>query len=180
MIGLILILLLFIASPFLLAGLAAKSIVLGGIGLALSLLYVSLFLLNGFAEFLSELRGVAADDALNTRLQKLWREAGPERVVARFWIYPESGAHFKVWVSGNRQLEVFFSQGLLNLATDQGLKAAFTTMSSFDFSDIKLQNRQHALTTRFERLKGPKEDFRYWLLSFWLYPLERLLKIAKI
>lgn len=180
MILLILVLLLFIASPFLLASLAAKSLIVAAIGLTFGLIYVVFFLWSGFSEFLLESRGQSVDDALNSRLQKLWREAGPERVVARFWIYPESGAHFKVWVSSQRQLEVFFSQGLLNLATNQGLKAAFTQVSGFDLSDIKLQNRQHALTARFERLKGPKEDFRYWFLSFWLYPLERCLKIAKI
>lgn len=180
MLSLILVLLLFISSPFLLAGVAAKSVLIGGVGLVLAALYVFLFLVNGFSEFLSECRAEAVDAALDARLQKLWREAGPERTDARFWIYPDSGAHFKVWVSGARKLEVFFSQGLLNLATDQGLKAAFSTMGGFHLSDIKLQNRQHALSVRFERLKGPKEDFRYWALSFWLYPLERLLKIAKI
>jgi hypothetical protein len=173
------ILVLFIASPFLLLAVALKSKALILIGLGAGLIYTLFFLMNAFSEFLAELRASSVDDAMDRRLHALWKQVGPERIEARFWIYPSSEAQFRVWVNGKR-LEVFFSQGLLSLATDAGLKAAFQSMSEMHLSDIKLQNRRHALTLRFERIKGPKEDFRYWFLSFWLYPLERWLKIAKI
>jgi len=172
-------LILFVASPVLLVALALKAKVLGLAGLGLGLIYGLLFLINAFSEFLAELRAGAVEDSMDQRLHALWNQAGPERTEVRFWVYPSSETQFKVWANGSR-LEVFFTQGLLGLATDAGLKAAFQSMSEMDLSDIKLQNRRHALTLRFERIKGPKEDFRYWFLSFWLYPLERFLKIAKI
>jgi hypothetical protein len=172
-------LILFVSSPFLLVALAMKSKILLIVGLVLGFVYAGLFLLNAFSEFLTELRATAVDEAMDRRLHALWKAVGPEHEEARFWIYPSSDAQFKVWMNGSR-LEIFFSQGLLSLATDSGLKAAFQSMAELQLSDIKLQNRRHALTLRFERLKGPKEDFRYWFLSFWLYPLERWLKIAKI
>ena len=179
MAGFILILILFIASPFLWVAIALKSKVTVAIGLGIGLFYCILFFLNSFSEFLAELRATGVEPAVENRLRDLWRKVGPERTEVRFWVYPSSEAQFKVWVNG-RRLEIFFSQGLLSLATDAGLKAAFQSMSEMELSDIRLQNRRHALTLRFERLKGPKEDFRYWFLSFWLYPLERWLKIAKL
>lgn len=172
-------LILFIASPFLMVAVALKSKILIGVGLGLGLLYLFLFLMNAFSEFLSELRAGGVEPTLDQRLHALWRQVGPERTDVRFWVYPSSEAQFKVWVNRNR-LEIFFSQGLLSLATDAGLRAAFKSMTDRHLSDTKLQNRRHALTFRFERLKGPKEDFRYWFLSFWLYPLERWLKIARL
>ena len=170
---------LFVASPFLLIALAAKSKALVLAGLMVGWVYSSFFFLNAFSEFLAELRGTSVDDAVNRRLHAFWEQTDLKRVDVRFWIYPSSQAQFKIWVSGQK-LEVFFSQGLLNLATDAGLKAAFQSIAKMNLSDIKLQNRRHALTLRLERLKGPEEDFRFWFLSFWLYPLERFLKIAKI
>jgi hypothetical protein len=135
--------------------------------------------MNGFSEFLVELRALGVEPTVDDRLHALWKDVGPEGTEVRFWIYPASEAQFKVWVRG-RRLEIFFSQGLLTLATDAGLRAAFKSMIEMRISDIQLQNLRHALSLRFERLKGPKEDFRYWFLCFWLYPLERWLKIAKL
>ena len=176
---LLLTLIFFVASPLLLIGLALKIKLMGFVGLAMGAIYSTLFVLNSFSEFLAEMRAQIVDDNLDQRLRALWNQVGPERIDVRFWIYPSSDAQFKVWVKGGR-LEIFFSQGLISLATDAGLRAAFQKMTEMQLSDIKLQNKRLALTLRFERLKGPKEDFRFWFLSFWLYPLERWLKIAKI
>lgn len=171
---------LLVSFPILLAALALKSLLLLIVGSGFGILYLLFFLVNSFSEFLHELRAISVEDHQNIRLQKLWSEAGPERVAARFWVYPSSDAQFKVWVKNEKTLEIFLSQGLLQLATDSGLKAAFQSMVSLSFADVRKQNRLHALMGRFDRLKGPKEDFRYWLISFWLYPLERLLKIARL
>ena len=166
--------------PLLLIALAAKSAlfawIAGGFGLLGSVLVLS----RGFALFFHEMQPKSADEVIETRLQKLWRESGPERTRARFWVYPESGANFKVWVKHKKNLEIFLSQGLLNLATDEQIKNVFHTLSQSSLSDIQLQNRRHALTSRLSRLKGPSSRFRYWIVSFWFYNLERLLKIAKI
>jgi len=157
-----------------------KNWVVALVGLGLATLYLISFFLSGFSEFLLDLRATHVSDELDQRLQKLWGIAGPERVEARFWIYPSPSVEFKIWVSSEKKLEILFSQGLMQLATDSGLKAAFQSIGAMKLSEVKVQNRLHALSMRLDRIKGPKEDFRYWFLSFWFYPLERLLKIARI
>jgi hypothetical protein len=120
------------------------------------------------------------EESLDQRLNRLWDQAGPGKLKARFWVYPSPMIEFKIWAQDDQQIEILFSRGLIQMATDSGLKAAFQSIGEKRISEVRLQNRLHALMTRLERLKGPKEDYRYWFLSFWLYPLERLLNIAKI
>ena len=175
-----LILILFVSFPLLMVAIGLKYLWLALVALGVGALYLGLFLLNGFSEFLHEYKAVEVDESQEERLQKLWKESGRERVQARFWIYPSSEARFNIWIKNEKNIEIFLSLGLYQLATDAGLRAAFQSMSTLSFSEVRAQNRRHALMTRFQRLKGPSTDFRYWFLSFWLYPLERLLKIAKL
>ena len=179
MVGLFLSLVVFVAFPLVLVAIALKSKAIAIIGFGLGGLSVIWMLMNAFSEFLLEHQAMSLDAAVDESFHALWRQVGPERGKVRFWVYPSSGADYKVWMNGNR-FELFFSQGFLSLATDAGLRAVFKSMIDVSVSDIKLQNLRHALSLRLERLKGPKEAFRYWFLSFWLYPLERWLKIARI
>ena len=172
-------LLLFIASPILLLAIGLKSKLMLVIGLIAGLVYAIEFWVTLFPTFLNSLRAHAISDAMESRLRQLWAQSGPERTEVKFWVYPDSQAEFKVWVT-RKVIHVFFSQGFLGIATDEGLKLAFESLSKMDLSDIKLQNKREGLTLRFTRLKGTHENFRFWFLSFWLYPLERWLKIAKI
>ncbi len=180
MISLIATPILFIASPFILIGLALKSWVWMVAGVVVGALYLSVLFFNAFSEFKNELRAHLVEPETADRLLQLWREAGPERVEVRFWSYAYPQAEFKVWVGNAKSLDFFLSQGLLNRCTDLGMKSIFKDLAQKDVSDMKLQNRQHALRCRLDRLKGPSESFRYWLFSFWFYPLEWLLKIAKM
>jgi hypothetical protein len=177
---LFIVLILFIAFPLLMVSIALKSKIIALVGLGFGLVYLILFLWAGFSDFISELNANRFDESQDLRLQKLWREAGPPRVEARFWIYVSSEVQLKLWVRSEKKIEIFLSLGLFQLATDAGLKAAFQSISSQSFADVKLQNRLHALSRLFDQFKGPKQAFRYWFVSFWLYPLERLLKIARI
>lgn len=170
----------FISFPLLMVSIAIKSWALALAGFVIGIIYLILLLWNGRSEFLEELKAYEVEVAEDARLKKIWNEAGPERVNARFWIYPSSDAKLKVWVRGEKKLEILLSLGLFQLATDASLKAAFQTMTALSLSEVRNQNMRHALMMRFERLKGPQGDFRFWFVSFWLYPLERLLKIARI
>ena len=180
MFSLILPLLFFIASPWILIGVALKSWIWAAVGLLFGSVYVILFFINGFSEFKNELKAKLVDESISKRLQQIWKESGPVRLEARFWVYGDPHANFKVWASNGSGLDLFLSQGFLNLATDSGMRAVFQEIAEKGFSDVKLQNRRHALSSRLNRIKGSSESFRYWFLSFWLYPLEWLLKIAKI
>ncbi len=176
----LLILIVFFSAPFLLVGVSLRSwpVALTGILLACSYLFV--VMTSGFSEFVADLRAQHVDDSLDHRLNRLWDQAGPGKLKARFWIYPSPMIEFKIWAQDEQKVEILFSRGLIQMATDSGLKAAFQSIGEKRISEVRLQNRLHALMTRLERMKGPKEDYRYWFLSFWLYPLERLLNIAKI
>lgn len=168
------------SSPFLLVGAALRSWPVAGVGVLLAAGYLFLILSSGFSEFLADLRAQYVEESLDQRLNRLWAQAGPGKLKARFWVYPSPMIEFKIWAQDDQQIEILFSRGLIQMATDSGLKAAFQSIGEKRISEVRLQNRLHALMTRLERLKGPKEDYRYWFLSFWLYPLERLLNIAKI
>jgi hypothetical protein len=180
MIRMLITLSLVLTAPFCLIGIGLHSWPVAVAGVAVSMLYLILFLSSGFSEFISDLRATHVEESLEERLQRLWNQAGPPRLGARFWVYPSPLVEFKIWVQDDSRVEILFSRGLIQLATDSGLKAAFQSIGVKRIAEVRLQNRLHAFMTRLERLKGPKEDFRYWFLSFWLYPLERLLNIAKI
>ncbi len=180
MIRILLILTLFFSAPLLLMGLALRSWPVVLSGLLLSMAYLSIVISSAFSEFIADLKAQHVEEALDLRLRKLWNQAGPGRLRARFWIYPSPMIEFKIWAQDEQRIEILFSRGLIQMATDSGLKAAFQSIGEKRISEVRLQNRLHAMMTRIERLKGPKEDYRYWFLSFWLYPLERLLNIAKI
>ena len=176
----VLILILFFSAPFLLVGAALHSWPIALVGLILACSYLFVVISSGFSEFVADLRALHVDEALDQRLNRLWDQAGPARLKARFWIYHSPMIEFKIWAQDDQRIEILFSRGLIQMATDSGLKAAFQSIGEKRISEVRLQNRLHALMTRLERMKGPKEDYRYWFLSFWLYPLERLLNIAKI
>ncbi len=180
MIRMLIILILFFSAPLLLIGVGLRSWPVALSGLLLSIVYLSMVISSGFSEFLSDLKAQHVDEALDLRLRRLWGQAGPGKLHARFWVYPSPMIEFKIWAQDEQRIEIFFSRGLIQMATDSGLKAAFQSIGEKRISEVRLQNRLHAMMTRLERLKGPKEDYRYWFLSFWLYPLERLLNIAKI
>lgn len=170
----------FFSAPFLLIGGAMRSWPTILVGLLFAVGYLILILSSGFGEFVADLKATHVDEGMESRLQKLWGLAGPGKLKARFWVYPSPHVEFKIWAHDEQRVEIMFSRGLIQMATDSGLKAAFQSIGRQKVGEVRLQNRLHSLMTRFERLKGPKEDFRYWFLSFWLYPLERLLNIAKI
>ena len=139
-----------------------------------------LFLPNGFSELIAQLNARPLEGVVDARLQALWKRHGSERKTVRFYLYPNSDAHLKLWAAKGGGLEILISQGFLNLSTDESMKAAFTSLSELNIGKLKQENFRYALGRRLDRVKGSSSHFRYWFFSFFLYPLERLLKIAKM
>lgn len=122
------------------------------------------------------------DERMTGVLDRITRSINFSRVKKiqfKFWILSESEAQCTLWVSGS-ELNVFFTQGLFARANEDQLRALLQSMVESDLRSVRLENRLYALSLWWEELKGQKSQFRYWFISFWLYPLERLLKIAKI
>jgi hypothetical protein len=84
-----------------------------------------------------------------------------------------------VWLNGS-DLHLLISQGLLARASEEQLQILFRNILQSNLRQIQNENRLYALSLWWDELKGQQNRFRYWFVSFWLYPLERLLKIAKI
>ena len=97
----------------------------------------------------------------------------------KFWQIAESDAQAMAWVSSN-EIHLFFTQGLLARATEEQLTVLLQNVVRSNLKQVQVENRLYALSLWWDELKGQPNRFRYWFISFWLYPLERILKIAKI
>jgi hypothetical protein len=170
----------FFSFPILLLALALKSVLILAFGVGSGVFGILYFWFNSYAEFLMRIRPYRLHENIEERLRTLWRDAGPERIGVSFFSYRSTAAEFKVWVHSPGKIGIFFSQGFLERATDHDIRVAFRGLLEMKLREIKRGNRLFSVRLRLDRWKGREEEFRYWFLSFWLYPLERLLKIAKI
>ncbi len=170
----------FFSFPVLLLAWVLKSawVLAAGIGCgSFGILY---FWLNSYSEFLLRVRPYRLHEELEGRLRALWREEGPERTGVEFFSYRATDPEFKIWVHAPGKIGIFFSQGFLEQATDLEIRSAFRGVHEMKLREVRRKNRLFSVRLRLDCWKGREEEFRYWFLSFWLYPLERLLKIAKI
>ena len=170
---------LFFALPMVLIAIALKSItslIVAGIVGGLGLLF---FRVVARGDRLSSLRRVRLDEATLARLERLWRQHGPERVSITFHGYLSTQAEFKIWSASNREIEFWLSLGYLERVSDQELQAAFRQLDESALRRVREQNFREAIEFRFLRWKGSDLEFRHWFVSFWLYPLEHFLKIVR-
>ncbi|MBU6153174.1 MAG: hypothetical protein KGP28_02625 [Bdellovibrionales bacterium] len=170
----------FFSFPILLIALVLGSFWFLVAGLASGIFGILYFWLNSYSEFLLRIRPYRLHEEIQTRLRALWREDGPERMGVEFLGFRTTASEFKVWVHSPGKVGIFLSQGLLESATDQEIRSAFRGVLEMRLREVRKRNRMFSVRLRLDRWKGQEEEFRYWFLSFWLYPLERLLKIAKI
>ena len=105
---------------------------------------------------------------------------GLEGVHYEYWTYPVTAPEGSIWVKNNKTVILFFSDGFLKLATESQAVVMMESLNAANFQTTRRQNKQKAYSYFIDRLKGESRHFRYWVISFFLYPLERFLKIAKI
>jgi hypothetical protein len=171
---------LFFSFPILLLAMVLKSLWILGLAFVLGGGGILYFWLNSYSEFLMRIRPQRLDADLESRLRSLWREEGPERMGVDFFSFRATPSEFKVWVHSSGKVGLFLSQGFLEQATDRDIRMAFRGVLEMKLREIRKRNRLFSVRLRLDRWKGREEEFRFWFVSFWLYPLERLLKIAKI
>jgi hypothetical protein len=124
----------------------------------------------------SEIRSSPLLDALNRSRESF----GLENVSYRFWSYPTAKAEGSFWLRNQKTVFVLLSEGLLRSASESQVASMMESLNTGNFREIRAINRRESLLMLFRSWKGESRHYRFWITSFFLYPLERLLKIAKI
>jgi hypothetical protein len=167
-------------APFALISLSVKAPGIAVAGAVVVLIGVLGVALSSHSVYVAGLGPVPMDEAVARRLTALWKQSGPERLSVEFFTYRSTRPEFRVWAHHSRRLAIYLSQGFLEQMTDHAVRTAFRRIAESRMGDVVERNRREAIQMLLERWKGNDQAFRYWFLSFWLYPLERLLKIARI
>ncbi len=113
-------------------------------------------------------------------LERCRNSFGLEGVNYEYWSYPTPSPEGSIWIKNNKSVVLFLSEGFLKLATESQVVGMMESLNAGNFHDTRRENKQITFSLFMEQLKGESRFFRYWILSFFLYPLERFLKIAKI
>ena len=183
MVKLVLILFLVSAVPGLLAALALKSALIAGLTLGSSFFFTMYLRFSAYSEFISSLGPLEGGGSREQRLLLLWQEVQGKREKApraEFRVYRSAAREFQGWVKSRTSLQFFVSRGFLETVDEEALRRGFQSWNEARVRETARANFLRSLELRFERWKGSPREFRYWFCSFWFYPLERMLKIAKI
>jgi hypothetical protein len=175
-----LILFLFGSSPLLLAAAALKSLALAGGAALCGIGLVLLFLFDSRGRVLEHYRALPLDAGTSAAFQRIWSASAPARMEADFFEYRSPVPEAMVWVRNPGSVTMLFSRGFLETVSEQGLRSMFAGLDRARVRGIFLENRRFAVRLRFQGWKGSMNSFRYWFVSFWLFPIERLLFIARI
>jgi len=124
----------------------------------------------------SELKSSPLLDALHRSRESF----GLENVTYQFWSYPASKAEGAFWIRNHKTVAVLLSEGFLRSASESQVASMMEGLNTGNFREIRAINRRESLLMLFKSWKGESRHYRFWIISFFLYPLERLLKIAKI
>jgi hypothetical protein len=113
-------------------------------------------------------------------LERSRNSFGLEGVKYEYWGHPTPNAIGSFWIKNQKTVVILLSEGFLNAATESQVATMMESLNSSNFQEIRRINRMESLLMIFDRWKGESRHFRFWVVSFFLYPLERFLKIAKI
>ena len=122
----------------------------------------------------------AADTAWFDSLERSRKSFGLEGVSYEYWHYPTTQPEGSFWIKNNKRVVVLLSDGFLKTATESQVVAMMESLSTSTFQEVRRENRKKGLRLFFNSIKGESRHYRYWISSFFLYPLERLLNIARI
>ena len=128
----------------------------------------------------AELNPLPAEPGTRARLERVFFRSAPQRLHADFFTFRSAEPRVVLWVRGRQSLAVLMSVGFLEAATDESLRRFFAGLGPESRRRIRIENVRHSVGRLFAVWKGERERFRYWFVSFWLFPIERLLTIARI
>ena len=179
MLRLVLALEFFLVFPFLClaAGLRSGRLAVGFAVIGLDC--IAYFLRQSRALFLKSMRAtpLPSDSLLAPVFDRLVQSHG-KKINAALWLIPSADSQLQIWVQSSGKMDFCFTQGMVSQLTEKELERVI--LADRDLTGIRISNRLYALSLVMERLKGPFGRFRYWQVSFWVYPLEQFLKVARI
>jgi hypothetical protein len=113
-------------------------------------------------------------------LERCRKSFGLENVSYEYWSYPAPNPEGSIWIRNNKSVVMFLSEGFLKIATEPQVVTMMESLNANTFHVTRRKNKKQAIRYLFNGWKGGSGRYRYWILSFFLYPLERMLKVAKI
>ena len=180
MIRIFLSLFLFFSLPALWVALALKSWIALGVGVMLGMFGVMWVWVKAWAVILDELNPSVMPVQIRERLERLFGRFGPSRFKGEFLLYRSAEPEVKVWIRNRDTVTLLMSVAFLETATDEGMIRVFQDLNPERIQAIRVENRLFSIRLIFDRWKGRVDQFRYWFVSFWLFPIERMLKMTRI
>lgn len=113
-------------------------------------------------------------------LERSRKSFGLESVNYEYWVYPTPRAEGSFWIRHRHRVMIFLSEGMMKSATESNLGAMFESLNASNFNRYRVENQRETIALMLDAIKGKRNQFRYWGVSFLVYPLERFLKIAKM
>ncbi|NDG85403.1 MAG: hypothetical protein EBX52_10270 [Proteobacteria bacterium] len=174
-----LILFLFFSLPALLLSGMVRSPALLAVSAGWGLIATAWLLARSGEAAYEDLRPAALDPGMESRLARILLEAGSPRLRVEFLKFKSTDPVVKVQIRGRGELRVFISVAFLETAADSDFRRIFSSWSPDEFRKIRIANIRDSIRSTLSGWKGGTNRFRYWFVSFWLLPFERLLQIAR-
>jgi hypothetical protein len=170
----------FLFLPFLLLAFALKSWVLLIVGSLVASAGIVCFSFYSWRLVFRRWSPNPVESRIEARLKQLFAASGPARMKASFFSFRSPVPEVRVWVQRPSSIQFIMSIGFLESVTDQKLLQLFQDLHPDKVRMIRAENNLKALELVFGNWKGRTDRFRYWFVSFWLFPIERLLQLARI
>lgn len=134
------------------------------------------FISYGFALLKKDKKAaVLTDPVWLASLERCRKSFGLEGVSYEYWSYPTPIPEGMFWIRGSRSVALLLSHGFLKTATETQVAAVIESLSTVNFNEYRRSNQVETVKRVVARIKGETGRYRYWLCSFFLYPLERML-----
>jgi len=166
--------------PVLLVALALKSWIVLMIGMVTGTSGAVFVILNAWTVVLDELKPSVMPPSIRARLERLFSEFASVKMKGEFLLYRSAEPEVKVWARHRDSVVVFMSLAFIETATDEGIIQIFRDLTESRLKAIRNENCLFSIRLIFKRWKGSMDRFRYWFISFLLFPIEQMLKIARI
>jgi len=113
-------------------------------------------------------------------LERCRKSFGLEGVSYEYWRYPSTHLEGEFWIKSRKKIAILLSEGFLKTATEAQVVAMMESLSTRRFHEVRRENRKKSIEFFFKAMKGEPRHYRYWFVSFFLYPFERFMRMAKI
>ena len=119
------------------------------------------------------------DSIITAAWKRVQVRTGAENIKLELWVYPSPDRLTFFWIKKRNHGVCFMSQGMVSVIREEELFQLFQEFYQENPKKIIFLNHLYALNLWWKALKGSEKHFRYWFLTFWLYPFERALNKIK-